>query len=354
MAGTILLCTLLSAFITTAVAIKKSDYSTGRWFSGDGTYYGAGGTEGGNCAIRSPRPAWMSDYIPVAINNAQYPRSCGACLEISGSGVGLGANPIRGKYMAVVVDRCPECKHGDIDLSMNGDGRWKIKWRVVPCEKKGKIEFQFEGSNPFYRKIQPRNTRSPPVKVIVDGVHAKKSQDNHWIAQKGGGFKRRYKVQVWTITGEYYSATLNKYKGVVHPVSGGAGKMSGRSTTSENNKKTIYGDTGNTNTCVPDWGICRGAENIWNTSGKCCGNGGNFQCLAQTNDLGHKWFQCVKAPEKKNKSSTSGCRRKYERCGDAYKWRTWTGGWYNGKFCCQNGYHCRKAYAKFGGYRCEP
>lgn len=334
--------------ISSVSGIKLSDYRSGRWFSGEGTYYGAGGTEGGNCAMRSPRPAWMSSYVPVAINNAQYPRSCGACVEIHGSGRGLGANPITGKILGVIVDRCPECAHGDIDLSKDGDGRWDIKWKLVPCNKRGDIEFQFEGSNAFYRKIQPRNTRSPPVKVTIDGVAAKKSQDNHWIAQKGSGFSRKYTVQVWTITGEYYKATLNKYHGVVHPISGGGGKKSTKFTSSSSSSPSSFSKS-SSNTCVPEWDLCSGSD-------KCCGS---HRCLLQRNSLGHKWTQCVEPPREKSKSKSitrhsNLCRSAYERCGDSYKWRTWNGGWYFGSHCCTGGYHCRKAYKNFGGYRCEP
>jgi hypothetical protein len=28
---------------------------------------------------------------------------------------------------------CPECQHGDIDLGLNGDGRWRIRWEFVSC-----------------------------------------------------------------------------------------------------------------------------------------------------------------------------------------------------------------------------
>ena len=32
-----------------------------------------------------------------------------------------------------VNNRCPECAHGDIDVNVAGDGRWKARWYAVPC-----------------------------------------------------------------------------------------------------------------------------------------------------------------------------------------------------------------------------
>jgi len=68
-----------------------------------------------------------------------------------------------------VVDRCPECASGDVDMTEQAfaeiadviDGRVPISWRFVPCEMESnnetiKINFK-EGSSEFWTAIQFRN-----------------------------------------------------------------------------------------------------------------------------------------------------------------------------------------------------
>lgn len=86
--------------------------------TGDGTYYG--GTDFGHCSI-SPIPTWARTLTPVAMNAIDYRGDgaslgynytlssltnsrCGMCVEIKGSGEGLGSDPIIGPYTAYVTD----------------------------------------------------------------------------------------------------------------------------------------------------------------------------------------------------------------------------------------------------------
>ena len=58
------------------------------------------------------------DWITVAAGPENYKKSlgCGMCLKIKGDGVGNGGNPIKGQYLAVVNNICPECKDGNISV----------------------------------------------------------------------------------------------------------------------------------------------------------------------------------------------------------------------------------------------
>ena len=31
-------------------------------------------------------------------------------------------------FMGIVNNICPECRSGDLDQNIDGDGRWKIEW----------------------------------------------------------------------------------------------------------------------------------------------------------------------------------------------------------------------------------
>jgi hypothetical protein len=84
---------------------------------------------------------------------------------LSGTGPGSGANPIGQSIPAVVTDLCPECASGSVDLGWQGDGRWDISWKAVNCPTTSGFQYLFQGSNPWYIKLQARNTKIP-VRLI--------------------------------------------------------------------------------------------------------------------------------------------------------------------------------------------
>ena len=133
--------------------------------SGDGTYYAADGT--GNCSF----DASPDDLLVAAMNDPDYQHAawCGACLAVTGPS---------GSVTVRVVDRCPECKHGDLDLSPQAfeklaplaQGRIPITWHEVECPVSGPIAYHFkEGSNPDWTAIQIRNHRYPIERVEARG-----------------------------------------------------------------------------------------------------------------------------------------------------------------------------------------
>jgi expansin (peptidoglycan-binding protein) len=129
--------------------------------SGDGTYYNADGT--GACSF----DASPNDLLVAAMNAPDYATAawCGACLEVTG---GSGTVTVR------VVDECPGCQHGDLDLSpqafqMLGPlsaGRVSITWHEVACNVSGPIAYHFkDGANAYWTAIQIRNHRYPISKL---------------------------------------------------------------------------------------------------------------------------------------------------------------------------------------------
>lgn len=123
---------------------------------GEGTYYTfADGS--GNCSF----PATPGDLMVGAMNDADYADSaaCGTCARIEGPD---GVITVR------IVDRCPECPAGDIDLSPEAfeqiaplsAGRVPIRWTYVPCEVSGPVVYHFkDGSNQWWTAVQLRNHR---------------------------------------------------------------------------------------------------------------------------------------------------------------------------------------------------
>jgi len=123
--------------------------------TGEGTYYDADGS--GNCSF-DPSPG---DLMVAAMNTPDYAGGavCGACAEVDGPD---------GSVTVRIVDRCPECASGDLDLSREAferiapltAGRVPITWRYVACDVGGPLRYRFkEGSNPYWTAIQVRNHR---------------------------------------------------------------------------------------------------------------------------------------------------------------------------------------------------
>jgi expansin (peptidoglycan-binding protein) len=118
-------------------------------FSGEATYYDADGT--GSCSFEAGPARRVA-----AIAAADYAKAawCGACVEVAGP---------EGRVVVQIVDRCPACKPGGLDLSREAfaaiahpdRGRVPITWRPVPCEVKGPLAYRLkDGSNASWAAIQ--------------------------------------------------------------------------------------------------------------------------------------------------------------------------------------------------------
>lgn len=103
-----------------------ADASLGPTYTGEATYYAADGT--GACGY----PA-TTNLDVAAMNKAQYAKSvCGKCVHLKGP---------KGEVTVRIVDLCPGCKMGDLDLSEESfakianmsAGRVKISWSFVAC-----------------------------------------------------------------------------------------------------------------------------------------------------------------------------------------------------------------------------
>lgn len=156
--------------------------------AGKATYYAANG--GGHCSFAAD-PA--NDMV-AAMNAPDYMDSavCGACVQVDGPD---------GQIVVRIVDSCPECQAGHIDLDedafpMIADkalGVVPVTWRYVSCPVDGPIVYQFkEGSNQWWTAVQIRNHRN-----AIAGVEFKDAMDqwqslgrvdyNYFIAETGMG-----------------------------------------------------------------------------------------------------------------------------------------------------------------------
>lgn len=155
--------------------------------SGEGTYYDATGA--GNCSF----DATPNDLMVAAMNAVDYGTAdwCGACVEVTGPS---------GMVTVRIVDQCPGCAEGDLDLSREAfamlsplsAGRIPITWREVPCNVSGPIAYHFkDGVSQYWAAIQVRNHRYPiaTLEAEVDGAFQPlgRVEYNYFIESAGLG-----------------------------------------------------------------------------------------------------------------------------------------------------------------------
>jgi len=199
---------------------------------GDGTYYGPYPVGRGACTLDPLSPmATQPGWIRVAAGPATFQRSlgCGMCLEITGTGTGSGNDPIVGKRKAVIVDYCAAgCGDNGMDFFIRGDGRWKISHVAIDCPtipgSNGNVQLRFQGSNPWYIKLQARNTKVPTagIEVLVNGKYhcLTRVNDNFFVGMGLGKFSVPLRVRLTAITGEQIDATIPEIRNDVSFPSG--------------------------------------------------------------------------------------------------------------------------------------
>jgi len=158
---------LLSACAPTRIQVPDSYFTLNQ---GIATYYDA---DGSGACLFGPSP---EDLMVAAMNADEYENAiaCGAYVYLTGP---KGAVTVR------IVDLCPECEAGHLDLSQEAfsriaelvEGRVPITWQVLSPTLTGPIAYHFkDGSNQWWTAVQVRNHRNPVVRLEY------LSQDGKW------------------------------------------------------------------------------------------------------------------------------------------------------------------------------
>jgi expansin (peptidoglycan-binding protein) len=168
---------------------------------GRATYYAADGS--GNCGF-DPSP---NDLNVAAMDDPEWDNSgvCGACVAIQGP---------KGSVTVRIVDRCPECEKGHLDLSQQAfaqiadpsAGNVPITWSVVPCDVTGDLAYRYkEGTSQYWTAIQVRNSRRAiqSLEWSQNGawVMIGRQSYNYFVVDSGVGPSPIH-VRVTAITGE--------------------------------------------------------------------------------------------------------------------------------------------------------
>ena len=169
--------------------------------TGEATFY-TFASGAGSCMFDST----PNDLMVGAMNDVDYGNSqvCGECVSLTGP---------NGIILIRIVDRCPGCLQGDIDLSplafsLIADtalGRVPISWKVVPCPVTGTIQYHFkDGSNQWWTALQIRNHRHPILSLeYLDGgtYHAVDRVEYNYFVEPAGMGPGPYTFRVTDVYG---------------------------------------------------------------------------------------------------------------------------------------------------------
>lgn len=156
--------------------------------AGIATYYDATGA--GACSF-DPSPG---DLMVAAMNAEEYDNAavCGAQVRVIGA---------KGSITVRIVDLCPECKAGHLDLSREAfaliddvpKGRVPINWQVISPPLTGPIVYHFkEGSNQWWTAVQVRNHRNPIARLEFQNgagnwINVPRTSYNYFVQTSGMG-----------------------------------------------------------------------------------------------------------------------------------------------------------------------
>ncbi|KAL4727742.1 hypothetical protein ACLX1H_004430 [Fusarium chlamydosporum] len=178
---------------------------SGASVSGSSTFYG-GNLSGGNCMFTTyTLPAGI---MGTAFSGQKWDdaANCGACIEVTGPS---------GTIKAMIVDKCPECDAGHLDLfpdafkAVGGtDGIVKTSYKFVECGITTPLVLHNKsGTSANWFSIQVVNANEPvkSVEVSVDGgkTWAKTERQDYNFFENPSGFgKESVDVKITSSTGK--------------------------------------------------------------------------------------------------------------------------------------------------------
>lgn len=187
-AGAVLSGVVVTVCIVLLLSVPGRSCAAVAAISGKATHY-ALQAGGGNCSYPGP-PA---DGLFVALGPAEYRAgaACGGYLEVTGPS---------GSVRVKVIDQCPECPAGHLDLSQKafarlaplGRGEIPVTYRQVADPPMPSLSFRIkEGSSPYWLAILAIDHGNPLTSLEVragSGWRPLVREDyNYWLAESGMG-----------------------------------------------------------------------------------------------------------------------------------------------------------------------
>lgn len=156
--------------------------------SGRATYFD--GSKGGNCSFGPPS---TNLYVALGPQEYQTGAACGGYIDVKGP---------KGSVRVKVVDQCPECEKGHLDLSQAAFARiGNVSEGIIPISYKGvqnpplpgPISLTVkDGASQYWLAILADNHGNPLAKMEVRSpsggwVAMKHTDYNYWLDEDGDG-----------------------------------------------------------------------------------------------------------------------------------------------------------------------
>ncbi|RLN55428.1 hypothetical protein BBJ29_002658 [Phytophthora kernoviae] len=200
------------------LALCTSAFASAEYYSGDGTTYTLSAVSSGNCNFMSAISIATTNY--AALNNAQWDdlANCGRCAQVSC--VDSRCTDPTATAIVQIVDRCPECKLGDLDLSPTAfntitgsdPSRLKIQWQFVDCPDAGTVKICLKfGSNAYWIAVQPTNNLVGVESVTINGQAAAILDGAYYylVTSSTGADLSAVQVSVTSIYGDVIEGTYS-------------------------------------------------------------------------------------------------------------------------------------------------
>ncbi|EEY55480.1 carbohydrate-binding protein, putative [Phytophthora infestans T30-4] len=156
----------------------------------------------------------------AALNNEQWEstHNCGRCAEVSCDDP--RCSDTTSTQIVYIVDRCPECKQGDLDLSptvfkaLTGSdpSRYTIKWKFVDCPVSGNVQYCTKsGSSSSWLAIQPANFANGVASMKIANQDVTMVDSCFYYLLNGGSNvdMSAVSVELTSVSGETITQTLS-------------------------------------------------------------------------------------------------------------------------------------------------
>eukprot|EP00644_Phytophthora_capsici_P002701 jgi/Phyca11/105991/e_gw1.11.255.1 len=187
------------------------------YFTGDATSYTLGQVSAGNCNFMYD-PGVGDNYAALSSEQWDSTLNCGRCAEVSCAD--SRCSDTTSTQTVYFVDKCPECKEGDLDLSptvfktLTGSdpSRYSIKWKFVDCPVSGNIQYCTKsGSSSSWLAVQPANFANGVASVQIANQDVTMVDSCYYFLLNGGSNVdiSAVDIQLTSISGETITETLS-------------------------------------------------------------------------------------------------------------------------------------------------
>lgn len=199
-----------------AAALAQTAAGDDTYYTGDGTAYTLGEPSAGNCNFMAWGPTASTNYAAINADQWDDMGNCGRCAQVWC--VDDSCTDQTTSEVVYILDQCPECSSGDLDLSPtvftsitgSDPSRLTIKWKFVDCPVSGNLKYCLKsGSNSYWTAIQPANMVTGVKSLTIDSESTSMVSSAYYYLTTAGTDLSSVKVTVTSVSGEVVTETVS-------------------------------------------------------------------------------------------------------------------------------------------------